>query len=250
LRYDTGPEGGTSPARRRAARPLFAALAVVVCCVLAVFGWLVFGPRGRSTPQAHGSASASASTGGPAAGSTSAEPSGTNSVSAEPSGPPEGYSLDEDLYGFTAAIPEGWTRTAEPDTSGGAQVFFTPDNQNHLIEIGAVHDVTGTPYSTFQTLEAQLAARTGFQLHRFDHLDSDPNGPVEFEFSYQHATLGQRHVIDRGFFGPDGVFYAVLVAGPEDEWSKTLQTYQAVAGSVCATNYCGAGPSASSDAGR
>jgi hypothetical protein len=240
LRYDgypTVPSGAQEPGRRRA-RVLSAAVAVVVCCALVAGGWLLLrGPGGHPAKQVRAGASTAhtGGTGGSGGGGSGPEPS---TEAATSSGPATGYTMTQDPLGFTLDIPQGWTRQAQL-TSDGGQVFFTPDGETHLVQVGVVLDPTDTPYDTFQTMEKELAAeRNGFQLHRLDRLDGDPDGPVEIEFSYDSPQTGPRHVIDRGFIGPNGTFYAILVAGPEDDWAGSLAMYHTVTGSFCATDYC------------
>ena len=215
---------------------MWASVAVIVCCLLAVGGWVLFGRGDGGTPQATGSS--------PAAVSPPVSSAMPSTDTASPGGPPAGYHRLEDDLGFTADIPDGWTRRVTPDTTdGGGQVFFTADNDQHLLQVGVVKNPAGTPYSTFSDMEKQLEQRPGYQLYRLTRLDGDPGGPVEIEFAYDSTTLGRRHVIDRGFVGPDGTFYAVLVAGPDSEWPAPLDTFRTVVGSFCATGYCqSAGP--------
>lgn len=251
LRYDGyGAEPPQPDQGRRRRQAVFAAIAVVVACGLAAGAWLItqdHGGPGKNVAGGGASGSAAASADGSGTGASSSQPS---EASPTPSGPAPGFARTQDPLGFTADIPQGWSRRAELASDGG-QVFFTADGENHLVQIGVVRTPAHSPYDTFQKMEQELAAsRNAYQLHRLDRLDSDPNGPVEIEFSYNSPDHGPRHVIDRGFDGPDGTFYAVLVAGPESEWANSLTTYRTITASFCATAYCaGSTPTGTADPG-
>ena len=220
---------------RRVGRPALVVLAVLVCCALAGGGWALFGTGGGH----HGrtvdatSSSPTSSTQSPAT-SPTGDPS--PSVSSSPGSPP-GYTARHDSRGFTVDVPEGWTRSEE-SRDDGVQVFYTSDDQRSLIQIGVVPDQAATPYDAFTATEDSLRGRAGYTLDHLTRLDDTSDGPVELEYSYRNDQFGPRRVIDRGFTGPDGTFYAILVGGPPADWEHLLTVYNTATGSFCATGDC------------
>ncbi|AEW96077.1 MULTISPECIES: hypothetical protein [Streptomycetaceae] len=231
----TGTAGATGARRPRV---WYAAAGVVVCVGLASAGWLLLGSGGPHGGHGTGTAPGAVSASAPQETAGSPTPGAATSDAPTPSAPAAGYTHVEDPLGFALDVPSGWTRREQPASDGG-QVFYSADGDDHLVQVGVVHGQSQTPYETFQTMQRELAAqRDGYQLHRLARVDGDPNGPVEIEFSYNSPDHGPRHVIDRGFTGADGTFYAILVAGPEDEWDASLERYRTVVASFCADGVC------------
>lgn len=156
------------------------------------------------------------STGTPS--STALSPS--TSTSAEV---PSGYVLQEDTAGFTTAVPEGWKRQ-EKDNG----VFYNSPDGTSLVQIYT--DTAGalTPYESLS--ETSRTLRSANKNYRELSLRSAPDGPgeqaAELVYVYDRPDGTRRKVVDRAFVAENGTQYAVLVAGPEDDWPRQRDILQ------------------------
>ncbi|MFJ5828634.1 hypothetical protein [Streptomyces sp. NPDC093089] len=222
------PVAGTVAADRPRSRTALAAgVAVAVLAAGSVGGWLVWGRDDAGTPAAGGpevSVSVSVpvdsgeTTTEPTTGSTASDsPPGTSSAPADDV-PPPGYSEQQDLKGFTIAVPEGWDRT-ESDQG----VFFNAPDRRSLIQVFVVQDEDMTPYDALRgASDDGRANKPGYQEISLERVTGEPGAPsdaAELVYAYDRDG-GRRKVVDRAFTAADGTHYAILAAGPESDWPK------------------------------
>ncbi|MFE5212103.1 hypothetical protein [Streptomyces sp. NPDC056600] len=213
------PHGG----RRRMLR---VAVPVLVVGALAgsALGWHLV--RDDEAAPAAGSARATGAAAEPGStdGTTAApEPAATPEESPSPaaSGAPDGYRLVEDPAGFALAVPEDWTRD-ERDSG----VFYTPGNDGSLIQVFEVTEAGITPQESLEAASEHLDAQPGYEEISLEGTGR-PEGAseavgtdaAELVYAYDSEELGfRKQVVDCVFTAGDGTMYAVLVAGPADEW--------------------------------
>ncbi|MFJ2784893.1 MULTISPECIES: hypothetical protein [unclassified Streptomyces] len=152
---------------------------------------------------------------------TTGTPEGTDGTSAPGASgaatPPPGYGAVEDPKGFTLAVPGGWTRT-----ESGQSVFYTAEDGARLIQVYEVAEGGLTPYESLRaTSEDSRTSKPGYREIQLERISGDPDAPAdaaELVYVYTRDDGSRRKVVDRAFTAGDGTQYAVLVAGPEDEW--------------------------------
>ncbi|NBM20230.1 hypothetical protein [Streptomyces sp. GC420] len=223
-----GPGGPFGPGRRRT-RALIAGAAVAVAAGGLAGGLLALRDDGKAGA-GDGSASVSASGGpsdtfdaqgepsDPAAG-TATDPWGPEPGTDSPSGTPspgevpEGFVLEEDAEGFTIAVPEDWEREKK-DTG----VFYNSPDGRSLVQVFTITEAAITPYEALRQASADLArSNDGYEEISLEDLPEE--NAAELVYAYDSAkTGGRRQVVDRAFDAGDGTQYALLVAGPEDDW--------------------------------
>ncbi|MEU3555512.1 serine/arginine repetitive matrix protein 2 [Streptomyces fragilis] len=219
--------GGAGGGRRRLPRvtvPLLAAGALAGAAV----GWWLIGGGDTERPSAPPGTAAPAPEptgegGVDPAGTASAVPSEDPGASASASEPalPDGYRLAEDPAGFTLAVPEDWIR--EKREHG---VFYTPGTDRSLVQVFEVTEPGMTPLESLEITSDSLDSQPGFE-----QISLEETGPVEgasdavgsdaaeLVYAYDSEELGiRKQVVDCVFTADDGRMYAVLVAGPADEW--------------------------------
>ncbi|MDH6225426.1 hypothetical protein [Streptomyces sp. MJP52] len=134
---------------------------------------------------------------------------------------PDGYRLAEDPAGFTLAVPEDWTR--EERDNG---VFYTPGDDSSLIQVFEVTEPGITPLESLEAASEHLESQPGYEEISLSGTGppegaSDAVGAdaAELVYAYDSEELGfRKQVVDCVFTADDGTMYAVLVAGPADEW--------------------------------
>jgi hypothetical protein len=134
---------------------------------------------------------------------------------------PEGFRLADDPAGFTLAVPEDWTREEREEG-----VFYTPGDDSSLIQVFEVTEPGITPLESLEAASGQLSTLPGYEevsLTETGPLDgaSDAVGTdvAELVYAYDSEEFGfRKQVLDCVFTADDGTMYAVLVAGPADEW--------------------------------
>ncbi|WP_411073751.1 hypothetical protein [Streptomyces sp. cmx-4-7] len=198
-----------------------AVVAGVVAAVLAagsVGGWLLWGGDDGRAPAAGPPASASDPTSDPATEETTDQSSGTASPTPTDGVPPPGYRAVEDLKSFTIAIPEDWNRT-ESDQG----VFYNAPDGRSLLQVFVVTEAGLTPYEALRGTSRDGAAnKPGYEEISLERVTGEPDAPadtVELVYAYDRDG-GRRKVVDRAFTAPDGNHYAILAAGPEEDWPK------------------------------
>ncbi|WFB08962.1 hypothetical protein LRS74_19385 [Streptomyces sp. LX-29] len=148
---------------------------------------------------------------------------------------PSGYTRVEDPAGFTVDVPVGWQRTSRSDG-----IFYTSPDERRLVQIFTLEEPEGTPYESLEATESHLAqtmADSGYRRLGLRMLGA--GDAAELQYAYDHARFGARRVIDRAFTGPDGVQYAVLVAGPASSWPEQETIQETALNAFCPTGYCG-----------
>lgn len=146
---------------------------------------------------------------------------------------PDGYELRTDSNGFELHVPEGWRRVDEGPPEG---VFYLRDDRSHLVQIiefGGAHD---SPQEAMDSLESGVRSSTGYSDYGQNHPNGDASA-VELNYVYDHGGLGSRDVYVRTFLGGDGEVYAVLAAGPQEDWMLTRERYETAADSFCVTGH-------------
>lgn len=162
--------------------------------------------------------------GGPASGSASVSPS----PSATESALPTGYREVTDPAGFSLAVPDGWKRS-ERD----AGVFYATDDDRNLLQIFVVTEPELTPYEAVAQSSKNLGAQQpGYEEISLDRTaapdDAAPavgDDAARLVYAYDSEKLGTRkQCVEYVFTADNGKKYAVVAAGPQDDWSLTEQT--------------------------
>ncbi|MEE1939421.1 hypothetical protein V1L54_08330 [Streptomyces sp. TRM 70361] len=154
---------------------------------------------------------------------------------ASPEGPPEGMRRVRDAAGFTLDVPEGWERSENEQG-----VFYTSPDGVSLIQVFSLTEVGQTPREALETAKEGVSANPGYELIRLEETGPDA---AELEYAYDSEEAGgRRRVVDRAFEAADGVQYAVLVAGPADDWPTYRRLHRDVLAAFCPEDFCPAGP--------
>ncbi|MFJ4711085.1 hypothetical protein [Streptomyces sp. NPDC088785] len=179
------------------------------------------GPDREPTRAASAAASATPSPGASASASASVSASGSASGSAR-GALPSGYREVTDASGFTLAVPDGWRRSESEDG-----VFYKSADKASLVQVFTVTEADATPLASLRAASEALAtshrgyeevslAETAAPEGASDEVTDDA---AELVYAYDSDELdARRKVIDFSFTARDGTQYAVLVAGPDDEW--------------------------------
>ncbi|MGW5774718.1 hypothetical protein [Streptomyces sp. NPDC003863] len=209
-----------------AARPrpwgvLVAGVAGAVVVGGAVAGWMVWGGGGKS-PAAGPPASVSATA--TATATVTESPDQTPSETPSPSDtplddvPPPGYRAQQDLKGFTIAVPEGWNRTENEQG-----VFYNAPDGRSLIQVFVIEGAGMTPYDALRgASEDGRTNKPGYSEISLGRVSGEAGAPAdsaELVYAYDREG-GRRKVVDRAFTAPDGNQYAILAAGPETDWPE------------------------------
>ncbi|WP_432085658.1 serine/arginine repetitive matrix protein 2 [Streptomyces sp. bgisy095] len=212
------------PPRSSRRTAVAAGVAVAVLAAGSVGGWLLWGGDGRKDPAAGPPGSVSAPAPAPEETTETTEttetPSGTPSSSGTPTDgtPPPGYRTVKDLKSFTLAIPEDWHRT-ENDQG----VFYNAPDGRSLLQVFVVTETGLTPYEALRgTSQDGKATKPGYEEISLERVTGEPDAPddaVELVYAYDREG-GRRKVVDRAFTAADGNHYAILAAGPEEDWPK------------------------------
>ncbi|MGW2325361.1 hypothetical protein ACWC5C_06300 [Streptomyces sp. NPDC001700] len=239
------PAPGRRPPSPHRGPVLLVVLAVVLIGGIGVGAWQLLSDNGDDTAQ-EGSGGPSATASGWDSGSpapsdvvpSSAQPSvsPSGSVAAGSGPPPQGYQRTADPDGFTLNVPEGWDRVKR-DTG----VFYESSDASRLIQVFALTSPQITPYEALKQAETSLKKNPGYKRYGLKRLGAGDDSEAQLEYGYRSEKYGPRRVVDRAFTGPDGVQYAVLVAGPSDEWPDQVERQRIVLDAFCPTAYCPAG---------
>ncbi|WP_353944271.1 hypothetical protein ABII15_23535 [Streptomyces sp. HUAS MG91] len=135
---------------------------------------------------------------------------------------PSGYREVADAAGFTLAVPDDWSRT---ESEQG--VFYTSSDQASLIQVFTIEEPDSTPLASLRTASKTLSSTNpGYEEVSLERT-SAPDGAsdavtddaAELVYAYDSEKLAaRRKVVDFSFTARDGTQYAVLVAGPDDDW--------------------------------
>ncbi|MET9603801.1 serine/threonine-protein kinase [Streptomyces sp. NPDC006512] len=214
-------EPPAAPAASGPGRLKRAAVVAVVAALLGgggVFGVLTY-LDGRGEGEAGdkgGTASQSSSPGVPASGGDAA----TRPV-------PTGWSRVQDPEGFTLFVPDGWRRQMN-----GTQIDYTPDNGRHVLRIAI--DPTPdypNPYMHVLDMERQVKERMDYKreiLRQNSFRDTALGALWDFTWTEKVEYPGPRRAIEQMYVTPDGVEYAVYMAGPAADWTKMRQQFDTV----------------------
>lgn len=158
-------------------------------------------------------------------------PGGPDEETHEDVAAPAGYELREDPAGFSLYVPENWERQNDGPPQG---VFYTGDGRRSLLQIMDFAGEHDSPREAMDALVAGVSGNAGYLDHGQEELDG---GAVELNYVYDHSGFGPRDVYVRTFPGGDGGVYAVLAAGPEDDWELTEERYETAADSFCLSGH-------------
>ncbi|MEU8824149.1 hypothetical protein [Streptomyces sp. NPDC048636] len=150
--------------------------------------------------------------------------------------PPAGYARTRDPEGFTLDVPVGWQRVKR-DTG----VFYESSDASSLIQVFALTEPEVTPYEALRKAETGLKQSPGYHRYRLERLGPGAGADAELEYGYRSEKFGKRRILDRAFSGRNGVQYAVLVAGPAEDWPDQRKRQGIVLNAFCPTAYCPAG---------
>ncbi|CAM5299567.1 hypothetical protein SANTM175S_07289 [Streptomyces antimycoticus] len=115
---------------------------------------------------------------------------------------------------------------------------YESSDASSLIQVFALTEPGVTPYEALRQAEAGLKKNAGYQRYELKRLGPGDDADAELEYGYRSAKYGPRRILDRAFTGPDQVQYAVLVAGPADDWPRQRERQRIVLASFCPTAYC------------
>ncbi|MFE0646820.1 serine/arginine repetitive matrix protein 2 [Streptomyces sp. NPDC058877] len=217
------PAAPVPAGRPRSRAVLVAGTVVAVLAVGSVGVWLLRGGEDGSGGPAAGpgvSVSAPAEPDGSTAPSPSDLPpeSPSDTPTATDGAPPAGYRVQEDLKGFTIAVPEGWDRT-ESDQG----VFYNAPDGRSLLQVFVIEEADMTPYEALRGTSADgRAGKPGYREISLAPVADETGAPAdsaELVYAYDREG-GRRKVVDRAFTAGDGHQYAILAAGPEADWPK------------------------------
>ncbi|MET9957537.1 hypothetical protein ABZ128_00315 [Streptomyces sp. NPDC006326] len=226
------PAGPPRPAgpRARWLTPATAGIAVAAAVVAAGAVWYVRG--GSDDPARADGKHATAVSRTPATpDGTSAAPSPSTSRSPSP-GPSGtgGHRTVQDPKGFTVAVPKGWVR--EEGTGG---VFYRSPDRTALLQIFQVKEADLTPLEAVKGASTYLRAQT--PAYEEIGVGGVPGDPVAAELVYEYDSAeshGRRRGVERVFLpsggsgsAGGGAKWAVLTAGPADEWTVTREHHEA-----------------------
>ncbi|WP_413799792.1 hypothetical protein [Streptomyces iranensis] len=235
------PAPGRRPPNPHLGTVLLAVLAVVLVGGIGFGAWKLASGGGDDKPRADGGSPStsswspsaeqpSASSSGPYAEPTSAPPSVSEDST---QGPPADYARTTDPEGFRLDVPTGWQRVKR-DTG----VFYESSDGGSLIQVFALTEPDITPYEALRQAETGLKKNPGYKRYELKRLGPGDDADAELEYGYRSAKYGPRRILDRAFTGPDRVQYAVLVAGPADDWPQQRERQGIVLASFCPTAYC------------
>ncbi|MER7583010.1 hypothetical protein [Kitasatospora sp. NPDC097691] len=190
---------------------------------------------GTPTATAPGSASGTPSTPTP----TATESPSPTATTPTPTPTPTGLHLNrvQDPNGFTLLVPDGWQRVEKNNST-----FYQTADEHSLIQVFAMGDKS--PYEEAAGTESTLAGDPNtYPGYRRIRLERTADGAAELEYAYNNLKTGTaRRAVDRVIVGPNGVAYAVIVAGPEGDWPTLIQGLrEAELTGFCFTAQCPAG---------
>ncbi|MGP3928124.1 hypothetical protein [Streptomyces sp. 8N616] len=232
--YDPAPRPPNSwvlPATRSRVAVLLTAAAVLG-------GGLGFGVwallrDGGGPADARPGTSVSASPTGPASESNPPASASPSTVADEP---PEGFQRVEDPGGFRLDVPTGWQRSED-----GTGIFYKSSDERGLIQIFRLDGPEATPYDALLEAERFLKNNKNYERLGLQRLGPGDGSDAELDYAYDSEKTGPRRVLDRVFTAPDSEMYAVLVAGPREDWPEQRDIQEVVLGAFCPTGFCDAG---------
>ncbi|MEV8535996.1 serine/threonine-protein kinase [Streptomyces sp. NPDC051211] len=226
------PSAAAAPRGSRKGRLRRGAVVALVAALLGGGGAFGIGKYldGRGAAADEGRQTASGGTGGAQTGGGTAGTSGTGGTQAgdgKAATVPAGWRQVTDPAGFTLFVPQGWKRQMFGD-----QIDYTPDNGKHRIRISI--DPTPDyrdPYAHLLDLEKQVSARSAYNRVSLQPITFQGQTQAAlWEFTWQEKKdfPGPRRAIDQMYVAPNGSEYAVYMAGPASDWSKTRAQFDTV----------------------
>ncbi|WBO61426.1 hypothetical protein [Streptomyces camelliae] len=147
----------------------------------------------------------------------------TDSPSSSPTDVPPAYVLQEDASGFTIAVPDGWQR--EEKSNG---IFYNSPDGRSLLQVFAITEPDMTPRAALTETSHTLAKNNkNYKEISLQDVSQDSGEPAaELVYAYDRPDGTRRQVIDHAFGTDTGKQYAVLVAGPENDWPRQRDILQ------------------------
>ncbi|MGW2540213.1 hypothetical protein ACWC5I_04900 [Kitasatospora sp. NPDC001574] len=232
LPQDT-PEPSPDAARPRPV--LLAAAAVVLCAALAGGGWLLLHRGSGNRPSTAAPSNGPAGLPGYSTPASAAGPNPTPAAKQPPptptGGPTQSFNLVQDPAGFTLAVPQGWQRSGD-----GNSVLYKSADGARVVQVITMAE--RTPYAGASATDVDMARNTvRYPGYRRIRLEETADG-AELEYSYDTAEHGTRRAVDHALTASDGTVYALLVAGPPNEWPALQHIHRTVLSSFCLTRHC------------
>lgn len=181
-------------------------------------------PTAATAPPSEDGVPMDGDTGAGAPSSESASPSPSESAGTLPAG----YHQVEDPAGYALAVPDGWERS-ERDTG----VFYATKGDRNLLQIFVITEGDLTPYEAVR----QSSKNLGGQQPGYEEVSLDrgaaPEGAspavgedtARLVYAYDSEKLGTRKQgVEYAFTAADGKKYALVAAGPLDDWAMTRES--------------------------
>lgn len=162
-----------------------------------------------------------APSGSPSAPPTAASPSGPPSASA-PDGPvalPPGFTQTQDPYGFSIALPDGWSRTGNNGFSSGSRFGAQGDPRNLLVDFTS--DPGADPVVAWRKLERSVRENaTGYgRVGEIRALEYRGWKAADWEWTFDFRGIRYR-TLDRGFVVDGRHGYAIKWTVPAADWES------------------------------
>ncbi|MGP3982023.1 hypothetical protein [Streptomyces sp. KR80] len=156
------------------------------------------------------------------------------SPTAEADAPPDGFRRVQDPDGFTLDVPVGWQRSE--DETG---VFYRSADESGLIQVFHLDGPEETPYQALEEAERFLKRNRDYERLRLERMGQGESADAELEYSYTSDKAGgPRRVLDRVLTAADAEMYAVLVAGPAEDWPEQQEVQRVVLDAFCPAGHC------------
>ncbi|HEX6470927.1 MAG TPA: protein kinase [Streptosporangiaceae bacterium] len=142
----------------------------------------------------------------------------TGKTSRSPAPAPPGYTSVRGPGGFTLAVPAGWTRSQNRNST-----FWNAPDRNTFIQV----DTTAWPGSSNQQAyraEADTKSRTdlfaGYAQKRIEDLTYQGQPATDWEFTFTATNKTKIHALDR-FVRFGNATYAIYFRAPESAWRSS-----------------------------
>ncbi|MEV6952826.1 serine/threonine-protein kinase [Streptomyces sp. NPDC051183] len=139
---------------------------------------------------------------------------------------PAGFTEVTDPEGFTLFVPDGWRREVE-----GNQIDYTGDDGKHFIRIAAGKPAFENPYMHLLDLEKQVRLRAEYKrlkLKPNTFRDQTKAAMWDFTWTEKGTHAGPRRAIEQAYVAPNGIEYAIYMAGPVADWTTTRAQFDTV----------------------
>ncbi|MEU9378599.1 hypothetical protein AB0D94_33265 [Streptomyces sp. NPDC048255] len=219
-----GPWGSTGRERHWKV-PLLVALGAAMVGAGAVAGWFLLAEDDPMAPAAPPPA-----TGTPSGGLPGTDPPSEPPPSASPSPSPGetetspapgSYTVVHSEDGFSVAVPTGWQRSH--DETGDGSFYRPPGSRRSLLQVFRVKEGPGVDACELLR-ESSAHLRNG--TSGYEEVSREPVSGASCELVYEYDSEeagGRRRGVERIAVTPDGDRWALLAAGPADEWATTRE---------------------------